>query len=179
MVERVQERSPDGAHQDPRGKMQGWATMSRAHETGRALDLFAAAVALVDPIRVRAWADLGLTVPTLKVLFLLRAQGGMPAGLLATQLGVTPSTITGLVDRLVAQGLVRREEDPRDRRLVRNFLTADGQETVGELQREARATIEEALGELSEEQLARLIAALGDLVEAAQRLGRRDGAVIA
>lgn len=149
--------------------------MNRSQETSRAVDLFAAAVALVDPIRVRSWADLGLTVPTLKVLFLLRAQGGMPAGVLATELGVTPSTITGLVDRLVAQRLVRREEDPRDRRLVRNFLTTDGQETVGDLQRDAREIVEGLLTELSDDQLGRLVESLEDLMVASKRRGQPDG----
>jgi DNA-binding MarR family transcriptional regulator len=144
--------------------------MTREQETDRALELFNATVTLVDPVRLRAWADLGLTVPTLKVLLLLREHPGMPAGLLAQQLGVTPSTITGLVDRLVAQGLVRREEDPRDRRLVRNYLTPVGASTVGDIQRHARELVSNVLAKLDDEQLTRLCAALGDLIDASHRV---------
>ena len=147
--------------------------MTRAQDTERALQLFNTSVTLIDPVRLRAWADLGLTVPTLKVLFLLREGPGMPAGLLAQQLGVTPSTITGLVDRLVAQGLVRREEDPRDRRLVRNFLTEDGTSTAGDIQRQARDLVSRVLAELDDEQLERLCVALNDLVEASHKLDAR------
>src|SRR5579875_3476096 len=148
-------------------------TMTRTQDTDRALTLFNAAVTLVDPVRLRAWADLGLTVPTLKVLFLLREGPGMPAGLLAQQLGVTPSTITGLVDRLVAQGLVRREEDPRDRRLVRNYLTTEGASTAGDIQRQARDLIAQVLAELDDAQLNRLCTALEDLIDAAKRVDAR------
>lgn len=147
--------------------------MTRTQDTERALQLFNTAVTLIDPVRLRAWADLGLTVPTLKVLFLLREGPGMPAGLLAQQLGVTPSTITGLVDRLVAQGLVRREEDPRDRRLVRNYLTDDGASTAGDIQRQARDLVSRVLAELDDDQLSRLCLALGDLVDASRKLDAR------
>ena len=39
-------------------------------------------------------------------------------------MGVSLATITGIVDRLAAQGLVTRREDPRDRRVRRVELTA-------------------------------------------------------
>jgi DNA-binding MarR family transcriptional regulator len=147
--------------------------MSRELDVDRALELFNATVTLVDPVRLRAWADLGLTVPTLKVLFLLREQPGMPAGLLAQKLGVTPSTITGLVDRLVTQDLVRRDEDPRDRRLVRNYLTTQGGSTVGDIQRQARDLVSQVIAELDDTQLERLCCALEDLIEASRRVETR------
>jgi DNA-binding MarR family transcriptional regulator len=47
------------------------------------------------------------------------------------------SNVTGIVDRLVAQGLVTRQEDPEDRRTKMLHLTAKGQEVfeaiVGEM----------------------------------------------
>jgi DNA-binding MarR family transcriptional regulator len=72
------------------------------------------------------WAGVELTMPQLKVLFLAGGPKPMPASQIARALGMTPSTATGVVDRLVAQGLVRRLEDPGDRRVVLLAATPEG-----------------------------------------------------
>jgi len=89
---------------------------------------------------------------------------------LAEQLRVTPPTVTGLVDRLVRMGVVRREEDSRDRRLVRNVLTERGQEVLGEVEREGRAFLTQLFERLSDGQLAHLAESLEVLVAAADEL---------
>ena len=137
---------------------------------GKAMDLYLRAATVIDPIRMRAWRGLELTVTQLVVLFLLREAPGMPAGALAEDLRVTPPTVTGLVDRLVRMGLVRREEDPKDRRLVRNVLTERGQEILGEVEREGRAFLTQLLERLSAGQLSRLVGSLEDLVAAANEM---------
>ena len=136
----------------------------------KAMDLYLRAGSIIDPIRVRTWKDLELTVTQLRVLFLLRVAPGMPAGALAEDLRVTPPTVTGLVDRLVRMGVVRREEDPKDRRLVRNVLTEQGQEALGEVEREGRALLTELFERLSAGDLARLVDSLEALVAAADEL---------
>lgn len=70
--------------------------------------------------------DSGLTMQQLRALVLLAASGRLPQGELAQRLGVGVATVTGLVDRLVARGLVERTEDPRDRRVRRAGLSAAG-----------------------------------------------------
>lgn len=52
---------------------------------------------------------------------------------LAAQLRVALGTVTGIVDRLVAQGLVERGEDPRDRRVRRVSLSPAGRELVDKI----------------------------------------------
>src|SRR5579883_334016 len=143
--------------------------MSREQKRDEALRLYTRAIGLVDPVRLRAWSDLGLTMPTLKVLYLLRQDPGTPAGALASMLGVTPSTVTGLVDRLVKQNLVSRHEDRQDRRLVRNFLTEDGLRAINDLERQSRAIMTNIVDELDDDALAGLVQALGDLLAAAER----------
>src|SRR3989337_624054 len=98
----------------------------------RAFRLFGRAMVRLDPGRLEAWVELGLTMTQLRVLFVLRAEDGASAGALAERLRVTPSTLTRIVDRLVRQGLVRRETDHGDRRLVRHHLSAKGDRTGGE-----------------------------------------------
>ncbi len=132
----------------------------------RAFHLFGRAIARSDPARLEAWVELGLTMTQLRVLFLLRTEDGASAGAMAESLKVTPSTLTRIVDRLVRQGLIRREMDDGDRRLVRHHLSARGASTVEELEAGGRARMNEVMDRLSASQLERLVSALEDLTAA-------------
>lgn len=125
------------------------------------------ALGIIDALRIQGWSEDGLTMPQIRLLWVLRDTDGLPVGALAEHLGVNPSTITGHVDRLVRQGLVRREEDGADRRIVRNFLTEDGQATVAAQRHVAGVFLLNILKRLDEGQLTRLETALGDLNAAA------------
>ncbi len=64
------------------------------------------------------WTEVDLTMPQLKVLFTVVSLEGATMSQLAREVGMTLSTATGVADRLIAQGYVRRESDPEDRRKV-------------------------------------------------------------
>jgi MarR family transcriptional regulator, organic hydroperoxide resistance regulator len=72
---------------------------------------------------------LGLTPSQAEVLRVLRDHGPLTlsalGGLLVCETGNSPSR---LVDRLVAQGLIQRDTDPKDRRYLTLSLTAEGRE---------------------------------------------------
>ncbi|MEV7599781.1 MarR family transcriptional regulator [Kitasatospora sp. NPDC089797] len=70
----------------------------------------------------------GLTLMQGKMLSLLRRP--RPMRTLADLLGCDASNVTGIVDRLEARDLVRRETDPADRRIKNVVLTEDGERTV-------------------------------------------------
>src|SRR5256885_15500260 len=63
----------------------------------------------------------------------------MTMGDLAETLDVSPRTVTGLVDNLERDGLVKRVDDPGDRRTVHAELTDQGRERVKALWRGAAA----------------------------------------
>lgn len=69
------------------------------------------------------FADVDLTMSQAKVLYLVQVVGTLRMSGLATRLGVTLSTTSGLVERLVEAGLVVRRDDPADRRQVILSLT--------------------------------------------------------
>lgn len=87
----------------------------------------------LDIARRGAFADHGLESWEFDVLAALRRQGPpfqlTPGALLRATL-VTSGTMTNRVDRLAAEGLVRREPDPRDKRGVLVTLTGQGRERV-------------------------------------------------
>jgi len=139
-----------------------------------AFQLFGRLVTRSDPGRLETWVGLGLTMTQLLVLFLLRTEAGLSAGALADRLNVTPSTLTRIMDRLVRNQLVRREDDRDDRRLVRHFLTSSGLQTVEELERTGRERRDRVFSLLSREQLERLVLALRDLTEASEAIEAQE-----
>jgi DNA-binding MarR family transcriptional regulator len=153
----IHEAAPDIEGVDP----------ARVERLAHVAKLYGDAVGIVDTLRIQAWSEDGLTVPQLRLLWTLRDEDGQPVGALAEHLGVNPSTITGHVDRLVRQGLVRREEDPDDRRVVRNYLTDEGAIVVTEVRRFAGAYVIKILNRLNDAEVERLAAALDDLNRAA------------
>jgi DNA-binding MarR family transcriptional regulator len=76
---------------------------------------------------------LNLTMQQLKVTLILATQGSASGQEIAQTLGTGLGTVTGIVDRLVAQGLVTRREDPSDRRVRRVELTDTGRRMTEEL----------------------------------------------
>ena len=155
--------SPNAAHVIE-SEVDDAARMDRLRHVAR---LYGDAVGIIDALRIQAWSEDGLTVAQLRLLWVLRDEDGLPVGALADRLGVNPSTITGHVDRLVKQDLVRREEDASDRRIVRNYLTEAGNITVGAVLQIAGTYIVNILKRLDDDQLARLDQSLSDLNAAA------------
>jgi DNA-binding MarR family transcriptional regulator len=83
-------------------------------------------------LSVERW---GLTLPQFDVLAeLSRAKTeGFTFIELSRLLLVTSGNLTGIVDRLEAEGLVRRQTDVRDRRLVRIVMTKKGRRLAQEI----------------------------------------------
>ncbi|MGP3918188.1 MarR family winged helix-turn-helix transcriptional regulator [Nonomuraea sp. 10N515B] len=77
--------------------------------------------------------DSNLTMRQFRVIMLLSAEGSASGQELAAGLGVGLGTVTGIVDRLIAQGLVSRREDPHDRRVRRVELTTAGATLVADI----------------------------------------------
>lgn len=81
---------------------------------------------------------LGLTLSRTHLLWELGRRGPVPQRVLAEALKVTPRAVTGLVDALVADGLVTREPHPGDRRATLVTLTARGKALAARLKRDHR-----------------------------------------
>ena len=85
--------------------------------------------------------ELDIPVGQLKALFMLWTAGKpQTMGQIAQALGVTLGSVTGLVDGLVERDLVRREEDPADRRQKLARLTPRAQTRLRRMER-ARSVV--------------------------------------
>ncbi|MHB8233047.1 MAG: MarR family winged helix-turn-helix transcriptional regulator [Solirubrobacteraceae bacterium] len=72
----------------------------------------------------RAAQRLGVGGVDMRCLNVIENAGGLTAGELARQVGVTSGAVTGALDRLERAGYARRTPDPDDRRRVRVEVTA-------------------------------------------------------
>ncbi len=113
----------------------------------------------------------GVTMSQAKVLYLVQAEPDLRMSDLSARLGVSLSTVSGVVDRLVDQGLLDRRDDPADRRHVVLRIT-DAGATQLELFRELNAgQFRALLSHLADADLSVVRQALDLLVAAAARSG--------
>ena len=112
--------------------------------------------------QVAAANDLSLT--QLRVLAILRDHEPKIAEL-AAHLGLERSSVSGLVDRSVKRGLVRREASVHDARAVRLSLTAEGQRLAVELTAEVAGLLAPMTRKLGDSERKQLGALLTRLVE--------------
>jgi DNA-binding MarR family transcriptional regulator len=71
----------------------------------------------------RAAEALGVNLTDLHALNIVENRGGLTAGALAAEAGLTSGAVTGVVDRLERAGYARRVPDPADRRRVKIEVT--------------------------------------------------------
>ncbi len=114
-----------------------------------------------DTIETRAEETLGtvnLSLAKYKALRQLVLAGDpLPLSDLAQQLTCVRSNMTQLVDRLEAEGLVRRVSDPSDRRIVRAEITALGRNLEAQGAQLLGVAESELMGRISPEDDARLV----------------------
>jgi DNA-binding MarR family transcriptional regulator len=114
--------------------------------------------------RLRQESDAGLTPSQLSALAAIENEGPLTLGALADHERVSPPTITRVVTKLEADGLVHRLPDAEDRRVARVQTTDAGDALLAELRKRKNAWLTDRLRELSDDQRRRLADAL-DVLE--------------
>jgi MarR family transcriptional regulator, organic hydroperoxide resistance regulator len=105
--------------------------------------------------------EVGLSTATWFLLSMLIEEDGISQGEVSHRFEVDPSRITRLAQRLQDEGLLRRERDPEDNRVVRLYVTEEGRLLV-ESSQERRERFESRFRrEFSPEELAEFRRALG------------------
>lgn len=113
--------------------------------------------------------EIAVTMPQAKLLYLLGASGQLHMSELVARLGVSLSTVSGLVDRIVEAGLAHRSEDPADRRQVVVGLTDAGTNFIDRFRELNAREMRDLLDVLDDDELASVRAALTALARAADR----------
>jgi MarR family transcriptional regulator, organic hydroperoxide resistance regulator len=116
--------------------------------------------------------EMGVSAGTWFTLELLAREDGMSQRELSQRFDVDPSRVTRLAKRLEREGLLRKERDRGDNRVVRMYLTNKGRGLIEGLS-DRRERFDRRIGAvLSREELGELRRMLGALAEAAVDWGR-------
>jgi DNA-binding MarR family transcriptional regulator len=129
---------PPGARPRPAGTATTHDLADRLHSS---------AIHLLRRLR-REDDALGLPAPQLSALSVIVFAGPVTLGALASAEQVRPPTITRLVDKLEAAGLVDRVPDPVDRRISRVEATAKGVKLLYDGRRRRVASLAASLRDL-------------------------------
>lgn len=121
---------------------------------------------LDQEVRQRLKQAVDTTLPRFDVLAQLERRGGpMSMGDLSRRLMVSNGNITGLIERLAADGMVAREPSPADRRVQMVRLTDAGATFFAEAAEAHRKWVAEMMSGLSPEEMKGLYALLARLKE--------------
>jgi DNA-binding MarR family transcriptional regulator len=118
----------------------------------------------------------GLSLARTKVLLRLRERGPIRQSVLAADFGLSPHSITDIVDGLERLGMAERRPDPTDRRAKLVAITDAGLAGLDVADATRQRLLTEIFGALSEADRAALLRLLDSLDEAAQRLTAAPGA---
>jgi len=132
-------------------------------------------------VRRRLRENFDTTLPRFDVLAQLdKTDGRMTLGELSQRMMVSNGNVTGLVDRLVGEGLIARRASPHDRRVQIVSLTAAGRRVFRSMAKENGDWISEIFADLDAddiEALMRLLAktklSASKAIDAGGRNGRR------
>ncbi len=119
----------------------------------------------------------GLTGPQVTVLKLLEGVGDLSLSELSERIQARNSTITGIVDRMQRDGLVKRRRSERDRRVIEIVLTERGIQLAKAIPVQPMEMFASALRSLNRddrESLRRILRAMSDHVRAIQDAGEDD-----
>ncbi|MCQ8782104.1 MarR family winged helix-turn-helix transcriptional regulator [Mangrovibrevibacter kandeliae] len=115
-------------------------------------------------IRKRLRERFGTTLPRFDLMAQLeRAPEGIFLGELSRRMMVSNGNVTGLVERLVQEGLIERQVSERDRRAALVRLTDHGHTVFAEMARAHSDWVAELLSQLTAEEQKALWSKLGDL----------------
>jgi DNA-binding MarR family transcriptional regulator len=124
----------------------------------------------------RMRADLGITGPQRLVLRIVSRSPGVSAGELARTVRLHPSTITGIVQRLVDRGLLARRVDLADSRRIRLHVREQARPLTRRLEGTVELAVQRALGRVSRTEIdhARtVLAAMSVALEEQSEIRRR------
>ena len=152
---------------------------SRAEALARVVADYEALMQRVTEMHAPDFLELAITMPQAKTLYLIAAAGELHMAELVARLGVSLSTVSGLVERLVEAGWAMRRDDPADRRQVMVAITPDGIEFLDRFRELGSHQLRRLLDLLDDTDLAVVSRALEALGAAADRMVAADRAALA
>ena len=140
------------------------------------LRLLTCTTLIENEVRSRLRDQFEVTLPRFDLMAQLeRAPKGMTLGELSQRMMVSNGNVTGLVDRLVEQGLITRQPSLKDRRAQIVSLTAQGRKSFRAMARTNGDWVGELFADLSVNDIELLMKLLGKTKASARKAIRSSG----
>ena len=140
------------------------------------LRLLSCSTVIEKRIRNRLAREFDTTLPRFDVLAALyRKHEGMTMGEMSETLMVSNGNVTGVVNRLLHDGLIVKEIEPQDRRTTRIRLSKKGTEDFAEMALTHEDWVDQMFGALSNEEIEQLMTMLAKLRTSVEENERRNG----
>jgi len=140
------------------------ATAEHAKDLRLWLRMLACTNLIENHVRARLRSDFDITLPRFDLMSQLeRSPQGLKMGELSKRMMVTGGNVTGITDQLVREGLVVREDSPKDRRAYIVKLTAEGRKSfrrMAEAHEDWMVGLFSGMSETQRDELYDLLAAL-------------------
>jgi len=108
-------------------------------------------------------ASFDITPPQLDALIHLRESGDITMGELCQKMYLACSTATDLIDRMERGGLIVRQRDTTDRRVIRLHITEPGNGVISQVMEARREYLRTILAKMDDADKQRLIDALDQI----------------
>ncbi|MDP2823154.1 MAG: MarR family transcriptional regulator [Sulfuritalea sp.] len=125
-------------------------------------------------IRSRLRAEFDITLPRFDLMAQLeRSPQGLKMGELSKRMMVTGGNVTGITDQLVAEGLVVREDSPKDRRAYIVKLTPEGRRSFRKMAESHETWVVDLFAGMDEKQRSQLYELLAVLKSSASKAAEK------
>lgn len=133
---------------------------------------------IMDEIRnnmQEEFKEMNLTGPQVMLIGILSHHGEMKISELSNRMGLSNSTVSGIVDRLEKQELVLRKRVEEDRRVVYVQVTADFQKRAKEYFNQFEKKIADIMNETTQEDIEKIFEGLNLLKELFEKNQKKRG----
>jgi DNA-binding MarR family transcriptional regulator len=123
---------------------------------------------LIMAYKAEKWMSLDITITQLKSLIFIYSKGKASFKELAGALHVSPPVVTGIVDRLTSQEIIKRIAGTGDRRIQWLTITEKGKQLLNDIRQDNTGDMVKMLEVLNEEDIAALVQGFSALVKTAE-----------
>ena len=127
--------------------------METSNDSAKVAKLFREVMHLFKQSMSKVFEDIGITAPQGMVIGILSKEKTLKITELSTKLSLSNSTVSGIVDRLEKQGMVKRKRSEQDKRVV----------YVSNFHQRIEEKIEDAMSKGTPEELAKVFEGLDAL----------------
>jgi len=145
--------------------------MENLNDSVKAAKLFQEVMHLFRHNMNKTFEDIGMTAPQIMVIRILSKEKTLKITELSAKLSLPNSTVSGIIDRLEKQGMVKRNRSEKDKRVVYVSIAADFKEMHQNFEKRLEENTAKLMNKGTPEELAKIFEGL----DALKRLiGRRE-----